>query len=785
MRVVFDIEATNLLNEDSIDYTASPYMLREDFKIHCIAAKDIDSNKIYTWVGDEVYDFPTFLEGVTTIIGHNIINYDLLVLKLYLGVDYTVFPDILASKKCKIVDTLVLSKTLNPDRMAHSIDWWGTKLGLDKIDWRSKAVELGLIEYNSPKGAEFKVYHPAMLEYNIRDVEVNQLVYEALIEEIGTWSWADAYNIEKAVAELITRQEHRGFAFNSSKAVELVNDLDEKLEALRQEVEPVLPSKPLAKTRMKDFTPPVKQFLKDGTPNQHIKNFIEKHGGEWLSEKRVIVLGLEHDLPLPAEALVKESPATMKDTTHIKEWLVGEHNWVPTAFKERDLTCDAKKKKLTQEKFEIAVDKYVEQTLNSAFCKYRLEHLECTRATLKAKLLKRGIEKSFKVLTNPTFTVGQEKEICPGLLAIESKFPYARKLADFLTYSHRRNSIIGGGYDPEDEEDAETGFLPNVRKDGRIPTPADTCGAGTSRFKHRLVANIPRTSSLYGKEMRSLFTVDQSCYQLGYDFDSLEAKIESHYVFKYPGGIEYGVSLTAEKPNDCHSVLAREISKIINKEFSRSSAKSVKYGCSYNAQAARVAKIVGCDLETAKVIFDTFWLTALPLKQLKDNMIKYWETTGEKKFLIGVDKRKLPIRSKGNCINTSFQNAGVICAKRAMVLHDRKLQQEGLIVDFFKEDWRAKPFCQQMCAYHDEAQSEISKSLVTFKMFDSEEEARTFKDSKVWSDIGKAKNGKYFRAYCKAGELAVESVKEAGEYYKLNVELTAGYVIGTDWASCH
>jgi hypothetical protein len=64
--------------------------------------------------------------------------------------------------------------------------------------------------------------------------------------------------------------------------------------------------------------------------------------------------------------------------------------------------------------------------------------------------------------------------------------------------------------DDEDNEYAGKGFLAaeRIAVDGRIPTPADTCGAGTSRFKHRLVANIPRVTSLYGKEMRGQFGVD-------------------------------------------------------------------------------------------------------------------------------------------------------------------------------------------------------------------------------------------------------------------------------------
>ena len=725
MDITWDIEGTGLLNSETIDYNSSPYKLKDNFKFHSIVVEDHDTGQLTAfydgpeyvfdgreyseivegqtyvlkdyapieYVRKELKDFPKFVNStdLNKVVCHNEINFDLLACKLYFGMDYEVEPDTWCGNKVLFEDTLVISKALNPDRIGgHSLDALSEKTGIRKIAFRK----------HLSTDVRFKHFAADMLYYNIYDVRANTQVYKMLEAEKGDWNWSDAISLEKAVAEIITRQEHRGFQFNSQRAIELVTDLDIKLEALKTEVEPVLPPKPLAKTRMDFFTPPEKQFKKSGELNENIKKFVAKHEGTISEDNVATIFGKEYTLPMPFEPLLTEVPSTLKDTTHIKEWLVSEFDWEPSAWKERDLTCDAKKNRLTQEKFEAAVDRYVDQTLASPFCKYRLEHLNCTKGNLKTKLLAKGCAKSFKVLTNPTLTVGQEKDICPGLIAIETRFPHARKLADFLTYSHRRNSIIGGGYDPEEEDEAESGFIPNVRPDGRIPTPADTCGAGTSRFKHRLVANIPRNTSLYGEEMRSLFGVGKGYVQLGYDFDSLEAKIESHYVYRYKGGPEYGISLTAEKPNDCHSVLARSISAIIGKEFPRNSAKSVKYGCSYNAQVARVAKIVGCDLETAQIIFDEFWTLANPLKELKERMQKYWETIGQKKFLIGIDGRKIPIRSKGNVINSAFQSAGVICAKRAMVIHDRKLKAEGLTVDFFKEDWRVRKFCQQMIAYH-------------------------------------------------------------------------------------
>lgn len=829
-REVVDIEANGLLDHTSIDYTASPYKLKETFKIWCLVQRNVDDPTIVKrYVGlDEIKAWAMWeLPKITEFIAHNGIDYDLLALKLLKLLTYEVSneygkPSTINGKPVKITDTLVVSKCYNPDRYGgHSLDEWGKRVGMEKIDWRAEAITLGLIEYGAPKGAEFQTYHPNMLTYCERDTEVNVKVVHALDEEGAGWNWDFPLWLEHIVRDIVTRQSHRGFWFDGGLAEANVRDLDHKMEEIRVLVEPLLPPKQMGVTKLKEFTPPAGQFKKNGEPHANIVKWIAKHGGTELvqSEDGYHTTIYEKTYKLPITGPVKtHEPAKITDTTHIKGWLV-ELGWKPTQYKERDLTCDAKKKKLLPDKFVAAVERYVEQTLSSPFCADRLAELDTTKSKIRDYLLKWDVKRPLKVYTNPTITVGMEKEIDPALLELADKFPHAKLVSEYLTYAHRRNSILGGGVDPDDIDDddefAGKGFLAaeRIAQDGRIPTPADSCGAGTSRFKHRLVANIPRVTSLYGDKMRAMFgvDVDEGFIQLGYDFDSLEAKIEAHYVYRYAGGPEYGVSLTAEKPNDCHSVLARKITGIIGREFPRATAKNVKYGCSYNAQPARVAKTVGCDLATGTIIFDAFWEQAAPLRELKERMQEYWNTTGQKKFLLGIDGRKLPIRSKGNVINTAFQSAGVICAKLAMVLHERKMKAEGLTVDFFVDDWQNKTFCQQLIAYHDEAQLETHRSLVKFKTVrihgdwtvlnekgkeeDSPEvkaakaELKAFREAqlaegKVWSDIMHT-DKMYYVGYCRAGELATIAVREAGQYFKLNVELSAGYMLGTNWASCH
>jgi len=122
--------------------------------------------------------------------------------------------------------------------------------------------------------------------------------------------------------------------------------------------------------------------------------------------------------------------------------------------------------------------------------------------------------------------------------------------------------------------------------------------------------------------------------------------------------------------------------------------------CSYGAMPKKVAKTIGASEEVGKQVHEAFWSAALPLAELKKNLERYWETIGQKKFILGLDGRKIPTRSKSALINYLFQSAGVICTKRAAWFHDRMLRARGLICDFWVDDWRTKSYAQQLIHYH-------------------------------------------------------------------------------------
>lgn len=1138
MRIVFDIEANNLLNHESVDYTSIPYKLKEEYKVHCIVAKDIDTGEVYAFYeGEDIRfedieykrfglgDWKEFLKGVTQVVGHNIIDYDLPVVELYFGIQYEIGPDMLDGRSVRIDDTLVLSKLLNPDRFGgHSLESWGRRVGLDKIKFGDGSEE------------QWETFTPEMLRYCIRDVEVNTRTLDALRKEWGNWKWNDAYQLEKKVAEVIFRQKHFGFKFDVELGEWCYDDLAEKMTAIEGRVEPLLPEKPISKTNAKDFCPPRQQFKKDGSMSSHMERFLEKHGGEVtefdtaikgvrkqveiIQPKQVKIYNQLFNLPMDPDApIVDKEPMKLSHQTEIKQHLM-ELGWVPTVWKEKDLSIDSSKRKLTGEKFEQAVERYVESTLGTPFEEARSEKLKCDPRELRRKLMDHNMNKPLKVYTSPSFTVDQDKNLCPNLINLGEKVAYVKEIVEWLTYRHRRNAI----YSPAENSASktkDTGWLTNPRLevDGRIPTPADTNGCNTARFQHRDVANVPRCSSLYGEHMRALFGAGEGYKQIGYDADGLEARIEGHYTMRYPGGKKYAESLVAEKPNDVHTQTKNKIIEITGiEDFTRDSAKTVKYAClptdntqvltpkgwknyteisvgdevfgmdpstktlvktvveqkhfyenaeivklennlfsvestpdhrwfgwkrakgkeivptffttedinteynilaggkcfeignkvtpkqasvvgwllsdgyykwseesegtstsfgakrgikmsfgqdegkylytlmddleqagldftrtvdgsfstltvksssardfmdsvcesrknkheydwvswvcalspearksflykfwladgdskgksfyhdtltfsqncgnvaealkvalllegrrvtdnkksekcrtirgvwkkhltmqrvtktfvenkdvfcltttagtfvirqgnyygvtgncAYGAQPPKLASQNGWPMDIAKAVFNGYWEAAAPLASLKKAVTHYWKTTGEKKFIIGLDGRKLLTRSEHSLVNVLFQSAGVICMKRAMVILEDWLKKEDLTINVFRDTIEGKQYTLQMIAYHDEGQNAVTEGLVKTKVFEDEDSAKTWKAAqeqktgKILSDVGHI-DDKHFVAYCRVGELAAKSITAGGEYYNLKVPLTAGYMVGNNWADCH
>lgn len=783
---VIDIETSGLL-EDMLDYSEFPYKLKPTAKIHTVVIRNHTEDThvlahkyeiTKEWISENLLPFDI-------IIAHNGIKFDFPVLKLFGLLDYTIGylneKDTLFGRQVRLIDTLILSRLSNPDRFGgHGLEAWGKRTGTLKTGFREVCIEKGYIEKGSPKGSEFLNWCPEMDDYCIQDTVANGAVWDELQKEFKDYDgWSKAVRVEHKLADLAVRRENLGFWFDKELALNLLEDLTEKMETLRNKVNPLLPERPMNKGELDFYTPPKNQLKQSGEYTASLLRFVGNVGAE-LKGNILVFDDKEYELP-HHEPLRKTEKATIDDLDAVKMHLI-DLGWKPTEWRERDLTKDAKKQNLSFEKRVAALDRWWKDTVAGKYKKGRLSELGYKESEAYEKLKKRLREdKPVRVVTSPSVRVGVEKDLCPHLVELGEKVAFAKDFADYLTYRHRKSSIAGGDIEDMDfdSESPNTGFLAMYREvDGRIPTPAIEIGASTNRYRHIGVANIPRASSIYGKEMRSLFGCGKDFLQFGFDYASLEARVEGNYVYDYEGGKELATTLLASKPNDLHTVTANKMG------IPRDQAKSVNYGIIYGAQPAKIKKMLAVDLEKAKEIYEDFWQAVPALKKLKDDMDGQWIANG-KKYIRGIDGRKINIRSQHSILNALFQSAGVIAAKYVTVMMFEKWEKAGYCIDVFK----GKPDIGEMISYHDEAQLAVNRTLVEFVKFDKKEEAEEFikeiSDSEEqWSAISEGKTW-YVTMPNVISKAIQESIKETEKLLNFKVPLGFEYVVNKDWYGCH
>ena len=75
-------------------------------------------------------------------------------------------------------------------------------------------------------------------------------------------------------------------------------------------------------------------------------------------------------------------------------------------------------------------------------------------------------------------------------------------------------------------------------------------------------------------------------------------------------------------------------------------------------------------------MFEGFWSGNTALKGYKDWITKEWRKN--RGYIVGLDGRKIRIRSEHSIVNAAFQSSGSIVVKLATVLTDMWCRQNGM-----------------------------------------------------------------------------------------------------------
>ena len=215
--VILDIEANGL----------------KPTKVWVVVVKDVNTKEVSILRNPTHETLREFMGGVTHIIGHNIIAYDVRVLNQLLGFD---------SSSVRLTDTLVLSRLFNPSlEGGHSLREWGIRLKLHKGDYDdwSKLTE-------------------EMVDYCVQDVEVTYATYNYLTDKLKPFG-DQSIELEHKVQEIIADQIENGWLLDQKQAMDLLGTLYEKKIELESTVRDTFKPLPVF---VKEIIP---KYKKDGS----------------------------------------------------------------------------------------------------------------------------------------------------------------------------------------------------------------------------------------------------------------------------------------------------------------------------------------------------------------------------------------------------------------------------------------------------------------------------------------------------------------------------------------
>lgn len=331
-------------------------------------------------------------------------------------------------------------------------------------------------------------------------------------------------------------------------------------------------------------------------------------------------------------------------------------------------------------------------------------------------------------------------------------YPQAKTLAEYFIVKKRLGALAEG----------KEAWL-KLERNGRIHGRVVTNGAVTGRMTHAKpnTANVDKDP-----ECRALFRATPGRKLIGCDADALELRCLAHYMARYDGGAYVQTVLSGKKSDgtDMHSVNARALG------LDRDTAKTWFYAFIYGAGDWKLGFTItgkkGPRNKIARIgkeARDRF-LSGLPAmgklvgavkavlkgKRKKDGTV----VVKPRKWVRGLDGRKVYIRSEHAALNTLLQSAGAIIMKKAQVILDKNLQARGYVpgVDY-----------EFVAVVHDEWQIEV--------------------DPKHIYEITNDKGETELRS--EIGELAADSIRLAGEHFNFKCPLKGNYDIGNTWADTH
>lgn len=280
--MIFDIETDALLLEDVT-------------KIHCFAYQM--SPKSEVCVTSDYKEMRRLVLTASKLIGHNIILYDLPVLRKILKVDVS----------AKLIDTLALSWYINPSRVLHGLESYGDFFGIPKppiTDWKNLPLE----EYKNRCKEDVKI-----------TAKVYSFLRQKLLLVYDTKEQADRLVSYLSFKMSCVELQHRSkWKVNNTLVNTTLDTLQASQEEKIKELVLIMPKVPIMVTKH----PPARPYLKTGG--------LSVSGREW--DSLIKKMGLSEAYREPVTYQAGEKEPNPNSTDQVKAWLTSL-GWVPETFK--------------------------------------------------------------------------------------------------------------------------------------------------------------------------------------------------------------------------------------------------------------------------------------------------------------------------------------------------------------------------------------------------------------------------------------------------------------------
>lgn len=320
MKIYFDFETNGLLR-------------KKDLRIHCMAYA-IDDMPVQLEVGHDAVvlllkhlicmpDGP-IETGPNTLVAHNLMGFDLPVLRKFTGLDP-------AALGWQLRDTKVLGSLYDPEFSGtHSLEDWGVRVQAPKDAYQAECEAAGIDPW-----AE---YTDRMGTYCKQDVETLRAIDNYMVRKYeGEHSWGFSVPLEHAISAIMYKQAHAGWWFDMDKANMLVGQMEQQIAQLTAECRDIVESKCVPGGECKD------PFRKDGSPAALAMRCLGEDAAAWVAawaaekklarkEKRPPVMPCTKVAGPFSQVTFAEYDLDSRQQVIA---LLMKHGWVPTEYTEK------------------------------------------------------------------------------------------------------------------------------------------------------------------------------------------------------------------------------------------------------------------------------------------------------------------------------------------------------------------------------------------------------------------------------------------------------------------